>query len=158
MFGGKRDGFAQPQPPGFDHPGLARLPFGLVGRKDHMGVLLAQDVGENLVRGQHARPGVDQEQAGIGHLDRALGQAAHPPFERVVGGIFEPGRVDHGKPHLPQPRLALAQIARDAGLVVDERKALADEPVEQRGFADVGAANDGEGEGHFNSPDVKAPA
>jgi hypothetical protein len=34
-------------------------------------------------------------------------------------------------------RLALAPVTRYAWLIVDQRKAFADEPVEQRRFADI---------------------
>ena len=48
----------------------------------------------------------------------------------------------------PSLRLALAAVARDAGLVIDQRKLLPDQAVEQRRFADIGPADDGDREGH----------
>src|SRR5690606_2283975 len=51
-------------------------------------------------------------------------------------------RVDHGEVQPQQVRIAEAAVARDAGLVVDQRELLADEPVEQRRLADVGTADD----------------
>ena len=42
-------------------------------------------------------------------------------------------------------RLALAPVAGHARPVVDQRQLLADQPVEQGGLADVGAADDGDG-------------
>ena len=44
----------------------------------------------------------------------------------------------------PEPRLALAPVAGDAGTVVDERQLPADEPVEERRFADVRPSDDGD--------------
>jgi len=41
-----------------------------------------------------------------------------------------------------QARLTLAAIARDARFGIDQRQAPADQPVEQRRFADVRAADD----------------
>ena len=41
--------------------------------------------------------------------------------------------------------LAIETVARDAGLIAHNGAARADQPVEQRGFADVGAAHDGDG-------------
>ena len=35
-------------------------------------------------------------------------------------------------------------VARDAGLVMHDRNPLADDAVEQRGFADIGPADDGD--------------
>ena len=52
----------------------------------------------------------------------------------------------------PEPPLALAQVARDPGLVVDQRQPPADQAVEQRRLADVGPADDGEGERHAGFP------
>src|SRR3546814_14635972 len=43
-----------------------------------------------------------------------------------------------------QPGIALAPVARHPRLVVDEREALADKPVEQGRFADIGPADNGD--------------
>ena len=88
------------------------------------------------------------KQADIGHLDRAFGQAAHPPLQRIIGGIFEAGGIDHGKPQIGQPRLSFPQISGHTRLVIDQCKLLADKTVEQGGFAHVRAAHNSEGEGH----------
>ena len=45
-------------------------------------------------------------------------------------------------------RLPLAAVTGDAGLVVDKRQLLADKPVEEGGFSDVGPADDGDSERH----------
>ena len=42
-------------------------------------------------------------------------------------------------------RLAVEAVARDAGLVADDGAARAHQPIEERGFADVGTAHDGDG-------------
>ena len=50
-----------------------------------------------------------------------------------------PARCVHNREGEAQQRgIAEAAIAGDTGLVVDERELLADQPVEQRRFADVG--------------------
>src|SRR6185436_13446188 len=41
--------------------------------------------------------------------------------------------------------LAADPVARDAGLVADDRAALSEDGIEQRRFADVGAADDDDG-------------
>ena len=48
-------------------------------------------------------------------------------------------------------RRALAPVARDAGLVVDQRELLPDQTIEQRRFADIGPADNGNREGHKRS-------
>ena len=122
-----------------------------------------QDVGENLVSRGDAGARVDHEHAHVDHLDRALGQAAHAALQAVIGDVFQPRRVDHREPDVAQLGLALAQVPRDARLIVDQRQAFADQAVEQCGFADIGAAHKGKGEAHHGlraSADtgaVKAP-
>src|SRR6185295_7574068 len=56
----------------------------------------------------------------------------------------EPRGIDHAKFEAREIGLALAAVARDAGAVVDERDALPDEAVEERGFADIGPAHKGD--------------
>ena len=74
--------------------------------------------------------------------ERGLGLGAHAPGERLAVAFFEPGGVDDGEGEIAEPRLALAPVARHAGLIVDQRQLLADQPVEQRRLADVGPADD----------------
>jgi hypothetical protein len=63
--------------------------------------------------------------------------------------VLETGGVDHSKIEADQLRLTLTAVARYAGPVVDQRQTPADQPVEQGRFADVGAADDGDGrDGH----------
>src|SRR5690606_16449115 len=52
---------------------------------------------------------------------------------------------------IADPSLALAQVARHPRLVVDQRETPADEPVEERGLADVRPPDDGKREGHGRS-------
>jgi hypothetical protein len=157
MFGRKRQRLAQAQLPGLDQAGLRRLPLGLVGGEDHGAAGAAQDVGEDPVIGGDTRARVDQEEARVGHLHRAFAEAAHAALQAVVGGILQPGGVDHGEAQGAQPRLALAQVAGHAGLVVDQREFPADEPVEQGRLAHVGASDDGEGEAHGCRSVAKPP-
>ena len=52
------------------------------------------------------------------------------------------------KRQIAEPSLAFPAIARDARLVIDQRAARPDEPIEERRFADIGPADNGNGEGH----------
>ena len=61
--------------------------------------------------------------------------------------VIESGKAGHGK-LLYQMPFGLAPVPGDAGGVVDNGELLARQPVEQRRFADIRTANDGEGEGH----------
>ena len=63
--------------------------------------------------------------------------------QRLVVGNDAAG-IDHAQ-HLARPfGFAVEAVAGDAGLVADDGAARSDQPVEQRRFADVGAADDGE--------------
>ncbi len=148
MFGRKTDRLAQSQPVGFDHAGIGGASLGLVRGEDHVGGTLAQDAGEELVIRGDPGAGVDHEETDVGHVHRPLGEPPHPALQAVVGGILEAGGVDHGEAQVAQPRLAFAQVAGHARLVVDKGQPFAHEAVEERRFADVGSPDNGEGEGH----------
>ena len=79
---------------------------------------------------------------------RRLGLRAHAAGKRGGVALLQPRRVDDGEGEVAERRLALAPVAGHAGLVVDQRELAADEPVEQRRLADVGAADDGDFGGH----------
>ena len=52
------------------------------------------------------------------------------------------------KARSPSRARALAAVAGDAGKVVDQRQALADQAIEQRRFADVRPSDNGDREAH----------
>ena len=58
--------------------------------------------------------------------------------------VLEPARVDAHEPAPLMLREGGQAIARDAGGIVDDRAAGAQDPVEERRFADVGPADDGD--------------
>ena len=151
MFGGDAQRLSQAQAPGLHRAGFACPAFGLVGGDDHVFRTLAKDIGEIFVRCRHADARVDHEQADIGLVHGTLGQAAHPALQAVVLGHFQAGAVDHDKAQVAQPGRAFAQVAGDAGLVIDQGQALADKAVEQGRFADIGPTDDGECECHLNA-------
>ena len=92
---------------------------------------------------------IDQEQGGVGLAHRGFGLLAHSARQGLRILVLETGGVDHAEVEAEQLRFALAAVAGDAGPVVDQRQALADEPVEQRRFPDVGPADDRDsGQGH----------
>ncbi len=113
-----------------------------------------ENFGKHLIGRCHAGARVDHEQANIGHLDRTLGQAPHSPLQAGVACLFQPGGVDHVETQVTQTRHAFAQIARDAGLIINQSQPLANQPVEKHGFSHVWPPNDGKGEGHASPPDV----
>ena len=70
-------------------------------------------------------------------------------FDNHVIGFFAAQQADaagvHERERFSVPLgLGADAVARDAGLVVDNRNAFFDDAVEQRGFADIRAADDGD--------------
>ena len=88
---------------------------------------------------------VDQEQGDVGLAHRGFGLRAHPAGQRLRILVLVAGGIDHPEFQPEQARLALAPVAGHAGPVVDQRQLLADQPVEQRRFADIGTADDRDG-------------
>lgn len=132
------------QPPDITET-FARVALGLVGNQDDRRRFRAQPAPDFLVERIDALARVDEEQrrVGISHGRRRL--HAHPAGKRVRILVLETCRVDHPELEAEQLGFAFAPVAGYARAVVDERKALADEPVEQGRFADVGPADDGDG-------------
>jgi hypothetical protein len=128
---------------GFGQAVLPRPPFALVGDQDHLGGTLAQPVGEALVERQDTGTGVDQEQHDVGGFDGALSEAAHAGFQHLATHGLPAGRVEQREGEIAELRRRLADIAGDAGLVVDKGVTAPDQPVEHRRFADVGPPDDG---------------
>jgi hypothetical protein len=154
MFSRKAQRFAQTKAPALQRTGIACFAFGLVDPKDHPCGFLAQNVSKGFVRRRNPHPTIDQEQAHIGHVDGALGQAAHAALKAVVGHLFQTRRVDHGKAQVEQLGIAFAQIARHAGLVIDQRQFAPHKAVEKGRFAHIGAAHDSEGKAHVLRPTI----
>ena len=145
MLGRQSERLAEAKREGFHPPGFAGAAFGLVGGDDHRRVLVAQPAGDFLVeRGQPLAP-VDHEQGDVGLAHRGLGLLAHPAGQRGGVDVLEAGGVHDAEFEPEQLPLALAAVARHAGAIVDQRDALADQAIEQGGFADIGSADDGDG-------------
>ena len=125
-------------------PLRAGAALALVGDQDHLGRALAQPAREALVERQDAGASVDQEQDDVGTLDGALGEAPHARLERLAAGGFPTRGVEQQEGEIAQLRRLLANVARDARRIVDDGAAAADQPVEQRGLADVGTTDDGD--------------
>ena len=145
MLGRQRERLAEAKRERLDPPGLAGAALGLVGGDDHRRVLMPQPARDFLVeRGQPLAP-VDHEQGDIGLAHRGLGLLAHAPGQRGGIDLLEPGGVHDAEFEPEQLPLALAAVAGDAGAIVDQRHALADQAIEQGRFSDIGSADDGNG-------------
>src|SRR5690606_24738745 len=109
----------------------------------------AQLAGDRLVLGQQAGLPVHHEQHRVRLGDRRARVGLHRRVEVLALPVairerLEPGGVDDQHPALADLHLLDDAIAREAGVVVDQRAAAAGLVVEQRGLADVGPAHDGD--------------
>ena len=82
---------------------------------------------------------------GVGFLQRDFRLAED--FRRDEIFVFgkDAAGVDDAQVASAPLRLAVEAVARDAGFVADNGAPRSDQAVEQRGFAHVGAAHDGDG-------------
>ena len=129
----------------------ARLPgaaLALVGDKQRGLAGLAHQIRKGAVVGEDAGAGIDHEQDEIGIGQRGLRLRPHAPGQSLGGCVFEAGGIDDAKGQIAEVRHGLAPVTGDARPVVHERDTPADQPVEQRRFADVRPAHDGDGETH----------
>ena len=157
MFGRQPHRLAQTQGIGLQSARVACLALGLVDAQDHPRRFLAQDLGKNLVRRCHPHAAINQEEADIGHIHRAFGQAPHPALKAVVGDLLKPRRVNHGEAQVKKLGIPLAQIACHAGLVIHQCQLAAHKPIEQGRFSHIGAAYDGQRKAHDASVSLKPP-
>jgi hypothetical protein len=148
VLGGDLKRLAETKVVGLESPRGAGVTLGLVGGQDHRLGCAAKDLAEHAVERNHAFAGVDQEQADVRFFDGPLCLGAHPRFQALVGDILEAGGVDQLQLKVADSPRAEAPVASHARAVVDDRQLLAGEAVEQGRFADIGAADDGEFEGH----------
>jgi hypothetical protein len=95
--------------------------------------------------------GVDHEHQRVGKGNRDFGLFLHPRGQRALGALVEAGGIDEGEFEIAQTPFALAAVAGDAGLVIDQRQLLSDQPIEQRRFSDIGPADNGNRERHKRS-------
>ncbi len=144
MLGRNLHGVAKPERVGLHRAELAVLALALVRQQHHRLVGAARQIGKTAVGGGQPQAGIDDKQQGIGGLDCRFGLLLHPCGQRTAWALVEAGGVDDGEFQVAEPPFALAAIAGHARLIVDQREPLADQPVEQRRFADIRPADDRE--------------
>ncbi len=126
--------------------------LGLVGDHHHRSGFDPQPAADLFVERSHALARVDQQDRHVRVTHRRFGLPPHPPREGRRGFVLEAGGVDQPEIEAKQPRLGLAPVAGHPGLIVDQREALPDQPIEQGRFPDVGPADDRDGgERHGNA-------
>ena len=120
---------------------LPAVVVGFVGDDDHLAPVATQPAGDRLVLVGHPDGRIDHEQHNVGATNGRLHLAAHLDLE-IAAGRRPAARVDHPERHAEPLGLELLAVAGDAGPVLDDRRLLAEDAVEQRALADVGPADD----------------
>ena len=95
---------------------------------------------------------IDHHDDGVGLLQRDLGLAKNLGRDQRFVFRNDAAGIDHAQRPAGPFGFAIEAVASDAGLVADDGAARSDETVEERRFADVGAADNGQraGQGHFS--------
>jgi hypothetical protein len=130
VLGRDRHRLAETERIGFQHARLGGTAFALVGHQDRGLAGAPHDIRERLVDRRRTRPGVNQKEHRIGGGERGLGLRLHAAGEAVGRGGLQAGGINHREVEIAEPRRAFAAVAGDAGQVIDQRQALADQPVE----------------------------
>ena len=141
-----RRGLAEPERPQRGDLGLGLGVVDLVGRDHDRLAGPAQHVGHRLVRVSHADGGVHDEQHRVGGVHRDPGLAGDLGGQ-ALGALdrgFPAAGVDQRElPAVPQ-RVVGDPVPGHAGDVLYYRLPAAENPVDQRGLAHVGPADDGD--------------
>ena len=148
MFGADRDRLAEPERKGFENPRRAGAAFALIRHQDGGLARAAHQLGEGAIGTDRAGAGIDDKEHGIGLRNRRRRLRLHPARQAVAFGVFEAGGVDDRERQIAERAFTLAAVPRHARLIVDQRQTTADQPIEQRRFADIGPADNRDGEGH----------
>ena len=123
---------------------LALLVVGLVDRHDDRRLGPPQDVRGLAVRGGHPGRGIHHEDDDVGLGDGQPGLLLDAGLDGVVRVELEPAGVDdHEPPVVPLP-VAVEAVTGRPGAVLDDGRAPADDPVEERALADIGTPDDGD--------------
>ncbi len=124
------------------HGGLVGGAVDLVGDDDHGQIRPAQDLGDLGVALAQPGAGIEHDRDRVGVGDRHAGLVLDGARQRVLGGEVNPAGVDQVEAHAVPLALERLAVARHARLLVDDRLAAADEPVDQGRLADVRIADD----------------
>ncbi len=140
---GDRVGLAEAQRPQGGGVGLAALAVDLVGAQDDGLAGPAQQLDDGLVGVGGADGGVDDEDDRVGRLDGVLGLGGDGGVE-AQHVLLPAAGVDDLEAASGPFGLVADAVAGDAGLVLHDGLAAADDPVHQGRLADIGAADHGE--------------
>ncbi len=122
-----------------------RVRVGLVGGHDNTLPRAPEQLGDLAVDRRQALPDVEQEDDDLGLVDRNFGLGLDGRLRLVFGAVKVESRgVDHGELAAAPVGDPVQAVAGQPGLGIDDGLAPAQDAVEQRGLADIGAADDGD--------------
>jgi hypothetical protein len=139
--GGDRPRLAEPEIPEHRGIGLGTLVVDLVGDEHDRLARAPQQLDDGLIiiGGAHGR--VDDEEHGIGQVDGHLGLLGDAQVDARRVDLPAAG-VDEGEVAAGPVTVIGDAVTGHAGHVLDDGLAAADDAVDERGLADVGAAHD----------------
>src|SRR5690606_19748730 len=154
--GGDADRRAQAQRRKLADNGVRIGPVDLVGDQEGVLVALAQVLGDHLVAGGPAGAGIDQEQHRVRFLDGLQRLPGHQRIDAVLVAGQAAGVHDNEGLTLPDG-FAILAITGQPGHVGDYGVTTFGQTVEQRGFADIRPAHQGNDRNHDYSAHLLAP-
>ena len=148
VLGRDGDRLAEPQLEGLVEAVGAGPPLALVGDQDGRHARAAHHARERRIGRHHAVARIEHEQHQVGAARSPPRSARACARRSMPGAASSRPAVSTSVTLWPaHVGLALAPVARQPRHVRDQRGVLAGQPVEERRFADVGSADDGDGWG-----------
>src|SRR5262249_53719970 len=106
------------------------------------------EVGERAIARRRAGTGIDDEKNGIGLRHGRPGLGLHLGRKALALPFLEAGSVDHRERKVAELPGAFSPVPGHPWLVIHQRAARADKPVEQSRLAHIGPADNSDGERH----------
>ena len=128
--------------------------FHLVGNQNDRAIGFSQNLRKCAVIGQNACTAVDQKQTHIRLGNCGARLLPHTPLQAVFVCLFKTGSIYHLKFELTNRGVGKSAVTGYTRCIVNKRKLLANQPVEQCRFAHIGPTNNGDGKAHFLCPTV----
>ena len=144
MFGAEPDRIAEAEFVAVVESAITRATFGLVADKDHRGRRPAQPARDLFVERRQPGARIEHEERSIGAGHGSFGLGAHAAWQTLRIFVFIAGGVDDAEIEPEQLDIAFAAVSSHPRPIIDQCELLADKPVEERRFADIGPPDNGD--------------
>ena len=152
MFRTDRHGVAQAQFKGFHGGGGASAPFGLIRNNQHRHAHPPEPSRESAIRGRDAGARIHHKQHEGGATQSGLRTRAHAAGYGIGRRFLKP-RCIHQAHVAPGDACGyFLPITRHAWRVMHQSNAPLRQPIEQRGFSDIGPAQNDDDRLHEGAP------